>query len=74
MVDIVSYRVTIGLFYNKISKICLRKARKVSVCLSDFIDMLLSLALIMHSVPNALKLLRASKPKVYNFIFIETFA
>ena len=41
MVDIVSYRVTIGLFYNKISMICLRKARKVSVCLSDFIDMFL---------------------------------
>lgn len=41
MVDIVSYRVTIGLFYNKISMICLRKSRKVSVCLSDFIDMFL---------------------------------
>ena len=41
MVDIVSYRVTIGLFYNKISTICLRKARTVSVCLSDFINMFL---------------------------------
>jgi chromosome partitioning protein len=28
------------------------------------------IALIRHSLPNALKLLRASKPKVYNFIFI----
>jgi hypothetical protein len=33
MVDIVSYRATIGLFYNKISMICSRKVRKVSVCL-----------------------------------------
>ena len=41
MVDIVSYRVTTWLFYNKISMICLRKARKVSVCLSDFINMFL---------------------------------
>ena len=41
MVDIVSYRVTLGLFYNKISMICLRKARKVPMCLSDFIDMFL---------------------------------
>ena len=38
LVDMVSYRVTLGLFYNKISMICLRKARKVPMCLSVCID------------------------------------
>ena len=37
MVDIVSYRATLGLFYNKISMICSKKGQKGVGVLSDFI-------------------------------------